>query len=1161
MTEPEDIAARRRIQRDFAVTFFVEAAAGTGKTTALVGRIVGLIRAGAGRLEQIVAVTFTEPAAGEMKLRLRSEIEKARASAPSIERDRLDRALMELELARIGTIHAFCSEILHERPIEAGIDPLFEVASREDAEALADEAFDRWFEKTLAEPNEGIRRFLRRRQDGQRPREQLRIAMRTLLGHRDFPAPWRRDPFDRDKIIDELVEDLAHLAKLARTSSWANDSLARNLADISRFVEEATRLEAVRRRDYDGLEAGLRNLGKRGNWSSKGAAATKFGKLSRDEVLTRRDQVKANLDAFVAASDADLAPVLHEALQAAVGDYERLKAKAGRLDFLDLLIKTRDLIRNDTVVRIELQQRFKHFFVDEFQDTDPLQTEILLLLASEDPTESDWHITHPISGKLFLVGDPKQSIYRFRRADVSFYEEVKSRLLARGAILLHLTTSFRAPPSIQSFVNLAFASAMPAAGTGEQATYVPLTRSRVETIGQPTLIALPAPRPYSQYGRITYQRVEESFPNAAGGFVDWLIGKSGWTIEEEGVRVPIRPRHIAILFRNFRNFGADVTRPYVRALEARRIPHVLMGGRSFHDREEVIALRTAIATIEWPEDELRVFATLRGPFFAFGDEALLTFRQYVADGSLKFRQFNTLHNIDQSNLDPSSLEVAEALALLRRLHVTRNHRPIAETISELLEAIRAQAGIALWLTGEQALGNCQRMIDMAQQFEQRATSFRSFVEKLEADDERGEVEEAPIVEEGTEGVRIMTVHKAKGLEFPVVVLADPTCAAAHATPSRHVDPERELWLEPLCGSAPIELLEAATEELRRDRAEAIRLAYVAVTRARDLLVVPATGDQPIERWLGVLNPVLFPPGISRRNSSAAPGCPKFGEDSVLDRGPKGQAPREGSVRPGLHMPVSDGPSVVWWDPAVIDLDVDDTTSIRHQRILEVGPSGSGTSDSEKNYVAWKTAREELLRAGSQPSLRIQTVTSLIRDNRSRCKGRETESAAAASFPVEVEIVKRPTLARPGGRRFGVLVHAVLASIDLDAGTDTIRSIVSINAKIVNATDEEAKAACVVVQTVLKHPILRRAAGSAANGMLRRETQVIHKLADGTIVEGVVDLAFQEEGPGGALWTVVDFKTDREFSLSSERHVEQVRIYAGAIAAATGNKARGIVMVI
>lgn len=171
MSEPADIDARRRILTEFGTTFFVEAAAGTGKTTALVGRIVGLVKTGTGRLEQIVAVTFTEKAAGEMKLRLRSEIEKERAQATNLERDRLDQALEELELARIGTIHGFCGDILHERPIEAGIDPLFEVASEEEAEAIANEAFDRWFEKVLADPPEGIRRVLRRRSSRQRPRE------------------------------------------------------------------------------------------------------------------------------------------------------------------------------------------------------------------------------------------------------------------------------------------------------------------------------------------------------------------------------------------------------------------------------------------------------------------------------------------------------------------------------------------------------------------------------------------------------------------------------------------------------------------------------------------------------------------------------------------------------------------------------------------------------------------------------------------------------------------------------------------------------------------------------------------------------------------------------------------------------------------------------
>src|SRR5438067_39726 len=153
----------------------------------------------------------------------------------------------------------------------------------------------------------------------------------------------------------------------------------------------------------------------------------------------------------------------------------------------------------------------------------------------------------------------------------------------------------------------------------------------------------------------------------------------------------------------------------------------------------------------------------------------------------------------------------------------------------LLTAVRAHAGLALWPTGEQALANTQRLIDMARQFERSASSFRGFVNKLDMDAERGEADEAPIVEEGTEGVRLMTVHKAKGLQFPVVILADPTCSARRGAPSRHVDAGRRLWVEPLCGSAPVELLDAAIEEQQREQDEAIRVAYVATTRARDLL--------------------------------------------------------------------------------------------------------------------------------------------------------------------------------------------------------------------------------------------------------------------------------------------------------------------------------------
>jgi ATP-dependent helicase/nuclease subunit A len=277
-------------------------------------------------------------------------------------------------------------------------------------------------------------------------------------------------------------------------------------------------------------------------------------------------------------------------------------------------------------------------------------------------------------------------------------------------------------------------------------------------------------------------------------------------------------------------------------------------------------------------------STLRGPFFALGDEALLAFRQQInVDGSLTVRHLNPVRPIDRATLDPASAEVADGLELLRRLHVGRNSRPIAQSVTRLLQAVRAQAGIALWQNGEQALANCQRLVDMARHFERGASSFRAFVESIEQEAEHGEVNDAPIVEEGTEGVRVMTVYKAKGLEFPVVILADPTCPATREPPSRHIDAGRSLWLEPLCGATPIELRQASDLEMKRDRAEAVRVSYVAATRARDLVVVPTCGDGPIEGWFEVLNPVLYPPEDKRQCSRPAPGCPAFGEKSERSR--------------------------------------------------------------------------------------------------------------------------------------------------------------------------------------------------------------------------------------------------------------------------------------
>ena len=174
---------------------------------------------------------------------------------------------------------------------------------------------------------------------------------------------------------------------------------------------------------------------------------------------------------------ANLAPLLRDEMRPIVGIYEELKQRAGLLDFLDLLLVARDLVRDNAEVRADLQNRFTHIFIDEFQDTDPLQAEILLLLSAADPAESNWRRVRPTPGKLFIVGDPKQSIYRFRRADVSLYQGLKHRLVMRGAALEHLTVSFRATPAIQKMVNAALAPLMPAESE-TQPGYVPLKKFR-----------------------------------------------------------------------------------------------------------------------------------------------------------------------------------------------------------------------------------------------------------------------------------------------------------------------------------------------------------------------------------------------------------------------------------------------------------------------------------------------------------------------------------------------------------------------------------------------------------------------------------------------------------------------------------------------------------
>jgi ATP-dependent helicase/nuclease subunit A len=1147
-----DHEARERIANDLDSTLVVEAAAGTGKTTALVQRILSLLRSGRATLASgrgdLVAVTFTEKAAGEMKLRLRTEIERARGTVTEqAELARLDHALEQLEAARIGTIHAFCADVLRERPVEASIDPLFEVAAEDEQDRLYEEAFTRWFQETLAKDASevpGVARVLRRAtrerdQDG--PRAALAKAGRTLVEQRDFPTPYERPAFDRKTAIDRIVEELRKLGDLS-AKGYPDSWLTKSFLEVARVVWEIDRREENEPRDHDAVEAQLRTLCKSRCWGWKGSGQwfNKAEGLLRQQVLEDRARVHEELVAVLDAADADLAASLFVELRGLVDVYEAMKRTSGKLDFLDLLLLTRDLLVRDAAVRRELQERFSHLLVDEFQDTDPLQAEILFLLAADDPAETSPDRARVVPGKLFLVGDPKQSIYRFRRADVSLYEAIKQRLL-RGAAPVTLSTSFRSAPSIQELVNAAFAPLMPEAASPQgalapearsQAEYVPLAPFREDPRSRPTIIALPVPKPYGDYKKIVHWKIEESFPDAVGAFVDWLLRESGWTVTERGrgEQVPIRSQHICLLFKRLQSFGSDVTRPYVRALEARRIPHVLVGGKSFHEREEVISIRNALAAIEWPDDTYSVYATLHGPFFALGDDALLAFK-------------HAQRHLHPMRARPAALTeltapVAEALDVLRSLHIARNRRTVADTITRLLEATRAHAGVAVWPAGEQALGNLLRVLDMARRFEERAvTSFRAFVTRLQEEAKRGGANEAPVVEEGTDGVRIMTVHKAKGLEFPVVVLVDPTANAVHGQPSRYIDKERKLWAVPLCGAAPKDLLDRKEDILRQDREEAHRLLYVATTRARELLVVPAVGDDRDEEtdgWLEPLSSVLYPAPEDRRSSEIAPGCPAFGEDTVLERPDNVDRDAFGSVRPGLHRPAAGKHRVVFWDPSVLDLGREDEAGLRHERILAKGPAAA---ESEAHHARWKEARAASIAAASAPSMVVRTVT-------------ETKDDAGKP-DVAIEATARASGARPHGKRFGILVHAVLAAVDLDAGPDAIADTTRIQARIVGASEDEIAAARDAVAAALAHPLLVRARGSKR---ALREVAVMLR-ENGTILEGVVDLAFEE--PSG--FTVVDFKTDLELGDRKDAYARQVDAYARAIARASGLSAKGVLL--
>jgi ATP-dependent exoDNAse (exonuclease V) beta subunit len=464
------------------------------------------------------------------------------------------------------------------------------------------------------------------------------------------------------------------------------------------------------------------------------------------------------------------------------------------------------------------------------------------------------------------------------------------------------------------------------------------------------------------------------------------------------------------------------------------------------------------------------------------------------------------------------------------------------------------------------------VLDFARAYERRrdASSFRGFVEWLDRQADNAETPEAAVIEESSDGVRIMTVHAAKGLEFPVVVLCDPTAPKSPEYVSRYIEPERALWAQSLCDCEPVELVEQRQRVRQHDAAEIVRLAYVAATRAKDLLVVPCCADSVIDGWLEALAPALYPPVERRRTPLESTfRLPGFGDDAVVDRAD--YIPPD-SVAPGEHAPSVGEQRVVWWDPNQLDLKRASVGGIAQNDLLRADDPARRDLAGLEAFRAWSELQIQSRARAQAPSLVSRAMTQAAELEPELDAGppetppvgepREMQQLELPLGPSRAAVVTPPTAAlpaildggaerygRPSGPRFGTLVHALLANLDFRAQAGPLELEIARLGRLLGrqlaASEAEVDAAQAAVRAVLKHAFFERVRRAADSGELQREAPVTMRTPRGELLEGVVDLMFREHGSAGTKLILVDFKTDVELT-RGEHYARQLELYATAL---------------
>ena len=831
-----DSQDRFRAETTWERNVVVMAGAGTGKTTILVNRILNLLMREPNPLviTEIVALTFTNKAATEMKQRLRVQLlrlteqkedmistfrTRYHLSAEEVGA-RAKMALEQLEKSQIGTLHSFAAHLLRLHPVESEIDPLFQEDDGSEFKELFDFSWDRWLDDELGSSGPQHERW--RRVLAGATLEDLRQLTTSLAG--DFVN------------VDELDHQCRSLLLDGSLRAWVMTMHGRATSLL------AAQDRPKRRKAEQMLAAAVQSMTL---LLQKGPGG--LDQLTQDEqAILEKDLGKApggwdHASFQEAASIISLAQQLLTVDQSYFHDVVTLVRPflsqirqglltSGWISFDGLLARAKTLLRDHPAVRTRIKQIYRAILVDEFQDTDPVQYEIILYLGEKAGSHrTQWQDIELEPGKLFIVGDPKQSIYAFRRADIEAFERVVEKIRVGGGVVYSLVTNFRSNEAVLGVVNNVFdrlfqptEHIQPA---NEPLAVKPQRQPEVSISGvQLRLVTAGADN--EEFDVQVATRVE------AEALARWLKEEllPGTTLtDRDHLDGPLKLGHIALIFRKLTQ--AQV---YLDALRRYDIAYITDGEKHFYRRQEVIDMVNLLRVIDNPHDSIALVGVLRSPLGSMADQDVLALQQIEGLGYQHVERLSRWGH-------PRAGMVRQLYAQLAELHQVVPLRPVPEAIDLIFDRLPVLELAAASLHGEQAVANLRKVREMAEALADRPhLTLTGFVDLMMTRiSEQPDEAESPLVEESLDAIRVLTIHKAKGLEFPVVILPGLHQGTKNLRkgPSIHHDWSSRCYSVRMGGRSNLGAVLVDMKMAAREEAEQRRLLYVGMTRARDLLVL------------------------------------------------------------------------------------------------------------------------------------------------------------------------------------------------------------------------------------------------------------------------------------------------------------------------------------